>query len=95
MQIFFCSDQKIQLKDIEIVDLNDIVSDLTNKIKKMIYLKTLFTVTLVEYFFTKNILFKRHTKELNLEKLYILITIFWYINHMKKLKNILIYQNLI
>ena len=33
-KIFFCSDQKIQLKDIEIVDLNDIVSDLTNKIKK-------------------------------------------------------------
>ena len=70
-KIFFCSDQKIQLKDIEIVDLNDIVSDLTNKIKKNDIFKDtiyesnpLWSTSLLRIFYLRDI-----QKELNLEKL--------------------------
>ena len=70
-KIFFCSDQKIQLKDIEIVDLNDIGSDLTNKIKKNDIFKDtiyesnpLWSTSLLRIFYLRDI-----QKELNLEKL--------------------------
>lgn len=69
-KIFFCSDQKIQLKGIEIVHLNDIVSDLTNKIKKNDIFKDtiyesnpLWSTSLLRIFYLRDI-----QKELNLEK---------------------------